>query len=86
MQKDSPASHAPLIDTLGTYNEKVVFENLVPVNNGVEAVPVKPVFFDIAWNFVGYPVKGEEKRVEVQRKVEEQAPKKGGFLGGLFGR
>jgi len=55
------------------------------VNNGVEAVPVKPVFFDIAWNFVGYPVKGEEKKV--QKKMEEQAPtKKGGFLGGLFGR
>ncbi|RPB19445.1 hypothetical protein L211DRAFT_636735 [Terfezia boudieri ATCC MYA-4762] len=86
-QRDSPAIHAPLIDTLGTYNEKIVFENLVPVNNGVEPVPVKPVFFDIAWNFVGYPVKGEEKKVEVQKKKEERAQtKKVGFLGGLFGR
>ena len=60
------------------------------MKNGVEveAVPVKPVFFDIAWNFVGYPVKGEEKELKVQKKEEgEQAPtKKGGFLGGLFGR
>ncbi|KAF8419654.1 hypothetical protein EV426DRAFT_538347 [Tirmania nivea] len=87
-QKDTPVTHASLIDTLGTYNEKIVFGNLVPVKNGVEAVPVKPVFFDIAWNFVGYAVNGEEKMMEVQNKEKgEQAPvKKGGFLGGLFGR
>lgn len=77
-------THAPLIDTLGTYNEKIDFGNLVPLKNGVEAVPVKPVFFDIAWNFVGYPVKGEEKSVEVT-KEEQALARKGGFLGGLFG-
>lgn len=68
----------------------------MPVRNlgkgAVEAVPVKPVFFDIAWNFVEYPGEGEERgKVEGGKKVEEAAaaaaaPKKGGFLGGLFGR
>ena len=86
--KDSPATHAPLIDTLNVYNEKIDFANLVPVKSagkgGVEPVPVKPVFFDIAWNFVQYPAKEEKKIAEV-KKADEAAPKKGGFLG-LWGR
>ncbi|KAF8476891.1 hypothetical protein BDZ91DRAFT_672115 [Kalaharituber pfeilii] len=85
--KNAPSAHAPLIDTLEAYNGKVDFSNLVPLPPKVEPVPVKPIFFDIAWNFVEYPQQ-QRKEVTVQEpaKAQEATPKKGGFLGGLFGR
>lgn len=89
--KASPATHAPLIDTLETYNEKVDFQNLVPIKNSKEwkldPVPAKPVFFDIAWNFVSYPGEGAaEGKKEAKAPEQESSSRKGGFLGGLFGR
>ena len=83
----SPIAAPPVIDNLGRYSEKVDFGRLVPLPPKVDAVPLKPIFFDVAWNFVAYP--GEEKPVEVveeQKADEGRAAKKGGFLGGLFGR
>lgn len=48
----------PLIQTLNKYPEEGVdFGNLVTYPPRVEPIPVKPVFLDIAWNFIEYPGK-----------------------------
>ncbi|KAK6346774.1 hypothetical protein TWF696_006883 [Orbilia brochopaga] len=50
----------PLIENLGAYPEAGVdFANLIDFPPKVKAVPVKPIFFDIAWNYIEYP--GVEK-------------------------
>lgn len=81
--------HPPLIDTLNKYSENVNFGRLVPLPPRIEGVPVKPIFFDIAWNFVGYPGQTEEKaggRANEKANALDGTAKKGGFLGGLFRR
>lgn len=92
--KAAPATHAPIIDTLDVYNEKVDFQNLVPIGDSkgwnIEPVPVKPIFFDIAWNFVSYPnPEGAEGKKQAKAQGQgqgQEASSKKGFLGGFFGR
>ena len=58
----SSKSHAPtspLIERLDEYppfgSGGVDLTNLVPYPPRVEAVPVKPLFLDVAWNYIDYP-------------------------------
>ncbi|KAK6525745.1 hypothetical protein TWF281_010791 [Arthrobotrys megalospora] len=60
----------PLIESLGVYPESGVdFTNLIDFPPKVKPVPVKPIFFDIAWNYIEYP--GLEK--ETATVVNEPA-------------
>lgn len=53
----------------------------------VAPVPVKPVFLDVAWNFVEYPGDGGPRVVvETKEKEDKAETKKGGFLGSIWGR
>jgi signal recognition particle subunit SRP68 len=58
-------------------------ENLVAWPPKLQPVPVKPFFFDIAYNYIGLEAKeGEVKKEVVKTKVEEKKPepaKKGWF-------
>lgn len=88
-------SAAPLVQRLSDYpapGTQVDLKNLVTYPPEIEPVPVKPLFLDVAWNYIEYP--GQEK---VQRKATDvavangldekpQTPekKKGGWFG--FGR
>ncbi|KAF3903121.1 hypothetical protein ABW21_db0205155 [Orbilia brochopaga] len=82
----------PLIENLGAYPEAGVdFTNLIHFPPKVKAVPVKPIFFDIAWNYIEYP--GLEKEAVAVTSApsatmpmevdstdkEESAPKRGWF-------
>jgi len=66
-------------------------QNLVTYPPKLEPVPVKPLFFDAAWNYIDYPGR-EVQLVENGGKVEEQddsreqtaEQKKKGWFG--FGR
>ncbi|KAK6343414.1 hypothetical protein TWF730_011003 [Orbilia blumenaviensis] len=63
-QSTSPAqkqiTKRPLIVALDVYPHTRIDElNLVRLPLAVEPVPVKPIFFDIAWNYIEYP--GTEK-------------------------
>lgn len=81
----------PLVERLNEYPRgEVDLKNIVVFPPQVETIPVKPLFLDVAWNYVDYPsiaaeiktkAKGPEKAVKVE---EEQKPQKRGWFG--FGR
>lgn len=87
----STAAPRPLIDRLGQYpSQGVDLENIVPYPPKMEPIPVKPLFLDVAWNYVQYPTSRKEQAKSVQSKVAaktaepEKQPAKKGWFG--FGR
>lgn len=83
----------PLVERLTEYPASGVdLENIVVYPPKLEPVPVKPIFLDVAWNYIDYPDKqtqppqaSKEKAPEVSVKTEPEAkPQKKGWFG--FGR
>lgn len=80
----------PLIDRLGEYpSGGVDLENIVQYPPQLPYVPVKPIFLDVAWNYIEYPgrrTKGVEGNQEEREEAEGPAPaqQKRGWFG--FGR
>lgn len=55
-QNGAPGSGLPLIERLNTYpSQGVDLSNLVTYPPKLESIPVKPLFFDVAWNYIEYP-------------------------------
>lgn len=85
---------APVVERLNEYPAAgtVDLENLVTWPPKLKAVPVKPLFLDVAWNYVEYPGRmSKTKETEPEKmqvdgeKVEEAKPaKKSGWFS--FGR
>ena len=47
-----------LSETLGDYPAGAVdLDNIVTYPPRIEAMPIKPIFLDIAWNYIDYPTK-----------------------------
>ncbi|VVT45876.1 uncharacterized protein SAPINGB_P000935 [Magnusiomyces paraingens] len=104
MEIDGPEvnAKAAVIDNLEQYgisnfgSEKAVAENLVSFDTSLEPVFSKPVFFDVAYNFISqfdYARIGSSESVSdssIQDSdssgVPEEKKKSGGFLRGLLGR
>ncbi|OQO07056.1 hypothetical protein B0A48_07622 [Cryoendolithus antarcticus] len=89
------ASAAPLIHHLKAYptlGTQVDLRNLVTYPPTLQPVPLKPLFLDVAWNYVDYPGRqnvGEKEskseKMEVDEVEEKKEPeKKKGWFG--FGR
>lgn len=83
---DTNAAPRPLIEKLGQYPaEGVNLDNIVTYPPKLEPIPVKPLFLDVAWNYVQYPTLQTEKpktaqdKSKVQDEAEKPAPKKGWF-------
>lgn len=85
----------PLVERLHDYpaDGVVDLENLVTYPPKLEVAPVKPLFFDAAWNYIDYPGRTVEKVVkknvaeekeETQAKEAQQPQQKKGWFG--FGR
>jgi signal recognition particle subunit SRP68 len=58
MQTNEQVSNmsSPLVERLGSYPEGMVdLKNLVTYPPKLQAVPVKPLFLDVAWNYIEYP-------------------------------
>ncbi|KAF3067163.1 Signal recognition particle subunit SRP68 [Daldinia childiae] len=83
-----PGARAPLVQRLFEYPaEGVNLENLVEFPPKVNLIPVKPLFFDVAWNYIDYPgkVPAAAPAAEPEQKPEQPAqPQKKGWFG--FGR
>lgn len=65
---------------------EVDLSNLVSYPTKLEAVPVKPLFFDVAWNYIEYPgrisqvtAQVSEEKIPGSRGEEKQEAKKGWF-------
>lgn len=86
------SSRQPLVERLNDYPSKGVdLKNLVSYPPKLEPIPVKPLFFDAAWNYIEYPGReieqpvknvGEPQSSETKEQTAEQ--KKKGWFG--FGR
>ena len=70
----------PLIETfnLNQYSDDGDLKNLVNYPPKLRPIPVKPLFFDLAWNYIQYP--GREKRADA-----DPAPTSNGSLEGENG-
>lgn len=90
--KSTPKPLSPLIERLDEYPQSIVdLANLVTYPPKVEAIPVKPLFLDVAFNYIEYPgraLKGIEKNeygvAEEQGGKEEKKEGRKGWFG--FGR
>lgn len=78
----------PLIDRLGEYPAAGVdLGNIVEYPPKLPFVPAKPIFLDVAWNYIEYPgrrIKEVERNAEREAGEEAPAPQKRGWFG--FGR
>lgn len=85
-QPKGTQSSIPLVRRLYEYPaEGADLENLVSYPPKIEPIPVKPLFFDVAWNYIAYPgtTPLTESKEEGPRS-EQATPKKKGWFG--FGR
>lgn len=90
----SETSSVPVVERLNDYPASGVdLQNLVSYPPKMVPVPVKPLFFDVAWNYIDYPghavdtsvVKPEAKLEADEKEAERPAtPVKKGWFG--FGR
>ncbi len=64
-QKSSDQTNrTPLVERLNQYpSNGVDLENLVTYPPKLEPIPVKPLFFDAAWNYIEYPGREIEEKV-----------------------
>lgn len=76
----------PLIMQLQNYPSRVNLRNIVEFPPKMELIPMKPIFLDVAWNYIDYPGKTSvASSAPAVGKVEEQEQsKKKGWFG--FGR
>lgn len=92
VQGSFPPSAAPLSDRLGVYPaEQLDLENIVEYPPRLQTIPVKPLFLDIAWNYIDYPSKkarsqapSKEQPAPQSASQPEEKPQKRGWFG--FGR
>lgn len=62
-------------------------ENIVDYPPRIHPIPVKPLFFDVAWNYIDYPEKAQAATAELEEELTpttNEPPKKRGWFG--FGR
>ncbi|KAJ0167316.1 Signal recognition particle subunit SRP68 [Colletotrichum tanaceti] len=81
----------PLIERLREYpSGGIDLANLVNIPPKLSAVPVKPIFLDVAWNYIDYPGKGPQEVEmpstphQVTQSESTSQPQKKGWFG--FGR
>nr|XP_036583272.1 signal recognition particle 68 kda protein [Colletotrichum truncatum]KAF6792248.1 signal recognition particle 68 kda protein [Colletotrichum truncatum] len=81
----------PLIERLHEYpSSGVDLGNLVAIPPKLATIPVKPIFLDVAWNYIDYPGKDTQetappsKQPTVDSEVKSEQPQKRGWFG--FGR
>ncbi|KAL7628087.1 signal recognition particle subunit srp68 [Parahypoxylon ruwenzoriense] len=81
-----PGARVPLVQRLFEYPaEGVDLEHLVDYPPKVEPIPAKPLFFDVAWNYIDYPGKEPAFAPEPEQKTTQPTqPQKRGWFG--FGR
>lgn len=76
----------PVIERLHEYSgDKVDLSNLVPYPPQMQPIPVKPLFLDVAWNYIDYPREGAHTQEETQPPKGTGTDEKKGGRRGWFG-
>ncbi|KAL4881257.1 hypothetical protein BJY04DRAFT_189459 [Aspergillus karnatakaensis] len=90
-EQSKSTNQRPLVERLHEYSgDSLDLNNLVPYPPEIRPIPVKPLFLDVAWNYIDYPREGKaavsaETPVQTEESVVEE--KKGGRRGWFgFGR
>ncbi len=90
VEKSKPTNKSAIIGNdisiypTGTPDE--ILNNIIPLTPKVEPVSVKPVLFDIGFNYITYDGPVSDSLDEIKHEEEKQNEKKKGFFGSIFGR
>lgn len=69
-------SSAPIVERLNDYPPNGVdLKNLVEYPPKVKPVPVKPLFFDVAWNYIEYPGRASRMANGEATKAGDEKPR-----------
>lgn len=74
----------PAVERLHQFNPNADLSNLVPYPPKMQAVPVKPLFLDVAWNYIGYPQNAGSQPQPIADSPAPEEKKGRGWFG--FGR
>ncbi|KAJ4989623.1 signal recognition particle protein [Stagonosporopsis vannaccii] len=74
----STAPTAPVVERLNLYPSSgtVDLGNLVTWPPKLKPVPVKPLFLDVAWNYVEYPGQRKEEQAAVEAELHKESDEK----------
>jgi signal recognition particle subunit SRP68 len=88
-EEASQSSQRPVVERLQQFSASGVdLNNLVPYPPQMQPIPVKPLFLDVAWNYIDYPREGQQQEVPhaapTAAAPEEENKGRRGWFG--FGR
>ncbi|KAL2848090.1 hypothetical protein BJY01DRAFT_212247 [Aspergillus pseudoustus] len=87
-EQSKSTNQRPLVERLDEYSgDSLNLNNLVPYPPGIQPIPVKPLFLDVAWNYIDYPREGKAALPAVASalQTEQQQPPAEGRRRGWFG-
>ncbi|KAJ5142774.1 Signal recognition particle subunit SRP68 [Penicillium bovifimosum] len=74
-EEASQSSQRPVVERLQQFAGSAVnLNNLVPYPPQMQPIPVKPLFLDVAWNYIDYPREGQRQEAPAQAQAQAQAP------------
>ncbi|KAL2799341.1 hypothetical protein BJX66DRAFT_293595 [Aspergillus keveii] len=88
-EQSKSTSQRPLVERLHEYSgDSPDLNNLVPYPPKIQPIPVKPLFLDVAWNYIDYPREGKaavSAAAPAPQAEEQQEPPAEGRRRGWFG-
>ncbi|KAL3461491.1 hypothetical protein BJX64DRAFT_260683 [Aspergillus heterothallicus] len=87
-EQSKSISQRPLVERLHEYaDDSLDLNNLVPYPPKIQPIPVKPLFLDVAWNYIDYPREGKAavSAAAPAPQTEQQEPPAEGRRRGWFG-
>lgn len=84
-QQSKSASERPMVERLHEYpGDGLDLKNLVPYPPQMQPVPVKPMFLDVAWNYIDYPRENANTQGAAPTSTEPATEEKKGGRRGWF--
>ncbi|OQD64885.1 hypothetical protein PENPOL_c007G04783 [Penicillium polonicum] len=88
-EEAAQSSQRPVVERLQQFaGSGLDLNNLVPYPPQMQPIPVKPLFLDVAWNYIDYPREGGQRQEEptqaqaqAQGAVEEETKGRRGWFG-----
>ncbi|KXG53646.1 Signal recognition particle subunit SRP68 [Penicillium griseofulvum] len=84
-EEASQSSQRPVVERLQHFaGSGLDLNNLVPYPPQMQPIPVKPLFLDVAWNYIDYPREGQQQaptHPQAQAQAPEEETKRRGWFG-----